>query len=94
MRRLAHAESFAVRMTAVKTLASIRELDNVPTLIYALSDPDLRVMKTARDGLRFSSRKLGGFGLRDEPTPKERSEAIKAWKQWYLAIRPEAFFPQ
>ncbi len=94
MRRLAHAESFDVRMTAVKTLASIRELDNVPTLIYALSDPDLRVMQTARDGLRFSSRKLGGFGLRDEPTPKERSEAIKAWKQWYLAIRPEAFFPQ
>ena len=92
MRRLVRAESFPIRMTAVKILSSSRELDNVPSLVYALSDPDLRIVRVARDGLRFISRKFGGFGLPDEPSREEREEAIEAWKKWYLTIRPEALF--
>ena len=94
MRRLVRSETFTVRLTAVKTMASTRELDNVPALVYALSDPDLRVVRAARDGLRFVSRKFGGFGLSDQPSQQERDAAILAWKKWYLAIRPEALFPR
>lgn len=89
MQRLARAESFKARLLAVKTLARLRDLDQVPTLIYALSDPDGRVVKAARDGLRFSSRKFKGFGLPDEPTAEERRQAISDWKTWYRSIRPE-----
>jgi hypothetical protein len=94
LRRLVRAEDFNIRMAAVKTLARDRNLDNVPTLIFALSDPDSRVFLTARTGLRFISRKFTGVGMSDTPTDKERQEAIQAWKQWYLSIRPDAYFPE
>jgi hypothetical protein len=91
LRRLARAEDFHVRLAAVKTLARDRNLDNVPTLIFALSDPDPRVMRMARGGLRFISRKFSGFGLADSPTDQQRKSAIEAWQQWYSTIRPEAY---
>jgi len=43
-------------------------------------------------GLRFLSRKFGGVGLPDEPTARDIQAAIKAWKEWYKTIRPEAEF--
>lgn len=92
MRKLARAEAYRSRIVAVRTLAKIHDLDNVPTLIYALSDPDVRVVKAARDGLRFISRKFEGFRLPDQPTDKEREQAISQWKAWYLDIRPNARF--
>lgn len=92
MRRLARAESFEARMVAVKTLAKICNLDNVPILIYALSDPDPRVQLAARDGLRFVSRKFDGFGLSRDPSEKDVNAAIEKWKSWYLEIRPDAKF--
>jgi HEAT repeat protein len=79
---------------AVKTLAKIRNLDNIPTLVYALSDPDLRVMVEARDGLRFISRKFQGFALNDAPTDQQREAAAESWKGWYREIRPNAFFSE
>ena len=92
MRRLVNARSFKTRLVAVKSLAKARNLDNVPALIYALSDPDKRVAMAARDGLRFQSRRFEGFGL-DDAFGKEALEgAVKAWKEWYLKIRPEARF--
>ena len=92
LRRMVSAEAFKTRMVAVKSLSKIRNLDNVPALVYALSDPDARVMRAARDGLRFHSRKFAGFGLGDDPSQEERQQAIKAWKDWYLSIRPDALF--
>jgi len=92
LRRMVSAEAYKTRMVAVKSLSKIRNLDNVPALVYALSDPDARVMRAARDGLRFHSRKFAGFGLGDDPSQEERQQAIKAWKDWYLSIRPDALF--
>ena len=92
MQRLVHAESYQARLVAVKTLSKLRDLDNVPTLIYALSDPDQRVVKEARDALRFTGRKFGGFGLSDSPSDLEVEEAVKAWKKWYRDIRPDSVF--
>jgi len=92
MQRLVHAESYQARLVAVKTLSKLRDLDNVPTLIYALSDPDRRVVTEARNALRFTGRKFGGFGLSASPSDLEVEEAVKAWKDWYRDIRPDAVF--
>ena len=48
--------------------------------------------RKARDALRLLSRKVDGFGLPDDPTDGAKLEAIEKWKQWYLAIRPNAQF--
>lgn len=92
MRRLVGAESFKTRLVAVKSLSKRRNLDNVPALIFALSDPDARVAIAARDGLRFNGRKFNGFGMNDAPSNEERQRAIEQWKAWYLEIRPNAVF--
>jgi len=92
MRRLVRGESYEARMMAVQTLSKICNLDNVPSLIYALSDPDLRVSLAARDGLRFISRKFQGFGLKDNPSKSEILTVVQKWKDWYLEIRPDARF--
>jgi hypothetical protein len=92
LREMVTNENFHARLAAVKTLGRARQLDNVPALIYALSDPDWRVAREARDGLRFISRKFTGFGMPEQPTPEEARSAQDKWKQWYLSIRPEGEF--
>jgi HEAT repeat protein len=92
LRRLVSAEDYAVRSAALKALVSTRELDNVPTLIFALGDPDSRIVVLANRGLRGLSRRLDGFDMPEEPTEAVKREAIDRWKQWYLMIRPDAQF--
>ncbi|MCC7476359.1 MAG: HEAT repeat domain-containing protein [Pirellulales bacterium] len=79
-----------VRMLAVRALGRSGNLDYVPTLLYALTDPDHRVVLEARNELRFISRNFNGYGPPDDFTDQQRYEAIEAWKKWYLAIRPAA----
>lgn len=92
LRSLVSAGSYDARMVAVKTLGRTRELDNVPVLIYALSDPDLRIVLAADRALRFYSRKFSGVGLPDNPKAADIQAAAKAWKDWYKSVRPEAEF--
>lgn len=92
LRSLVSAGSYDARMVAVKTLGRTRELDNVPVLIYALTDPDLRIVLAADRALRFYSRKFSGVGLPDNPKAAEIQAAAKAWKEWYKSVRPEAEF--
>jgi hypothetical protein len=98
LRSLVAAGPFESRLVAVKTLGKIRDLDNVPVLIYALSDPisptspDYRIVREADKALRFVSRKFAGVGLPDEPNAQQVRDAIKAWKSWYMSIRPDAEF--
>jgi hypothetical protein len=92
LREMVTDEDFQKRMAAVKTLAASHELDNVPALIFALSDPDHRIVREARDGLRLISRKFQGFGLPANPTPQQVEIARQKWKQWYLAICPDGAF--
>lgn len=79
-----------VRLLAVRALGRTGNLDYVPTLIYALTDPDRRIVLEARDGLRFTSRNFKGFGPPDEFTDAQRFEAVSAWKNWYRSLRPTA----
>ncbi len=64
----------------------------MPTLIYALGDPDPRVVLEARDGLQFISRQFDGYGPPSQFTDEQRFEAVDAWKNWYRALRPGAVF--
>ncbi|MEM8947095.1 MAG: prenyltransferase/squalene oxidase repeat-containing protein [Planctomycetota bacterium] len=80
----------AGRILAVRALSKMRSLDFAPTLIYALTDPDKRVVREARDGLRFVSRKFKGFGLDDNFNDSQRFNAIDRWKTWYRTVRPSA----
>lgn len=89
LRELVSDPDFQKRLAAVKTLGKSHDLDNVPALIYALSDPDLRVVREARDGLRLISRRFHGFGLPPDPTPEQRGAAQRKWQDWYLSIRPD-----
>lgn len=89
LRGLVSHRSYHARLMAVKTLAKQRNMDNVPALIYALSDPDGRVAVEARDGLRFISRKINGFGLPKQPKKGEVAAATEKWKDWFLSVRPD-----
>ena len=78
------------RLLAVRALGRTGNLDYVPTLLYALTDPDRRVVLEARNELRFISRNFDGIGPPDDFTDEQRFEAIDAWKKWYKSIRPAA----
>ena len=88
LRRMVMSGKYQARLVAVQTLGHDRDLNNVPVLIFALSDPDQRVARAARDGLRFVSRKLNGFGLADRPEDGEWRALQNQWKKWYLSIDP------
>ena len=82
--------SYEKRIFAVRGVARAGGLSEVPALVYALSDPDLRVVLEARDGLRLVSRKFAGVGMPDEPSPVQKKQAQTAWKRWYKSVRPDA----
>ncbi len=92
LKALSGDTSADARFAAVKTLGQSSDLDHVPTLIYALTDPEPDVVLEARAGLRRISRKSAGFGLPAKFTQADVEEAIRRWKKWYLAIRPDAEF--
>lgn len=92
LRALVTKGSFEARLVAVKALSRVRELDNVPILVFALTDPDQQIVREADKGLRFISRKFDGVGLPPEPKPQDVKAASSAWKSWYLSIRPSAEF--
>lgn len=79
-----------VRLLAVRALGRTGNLDYVPTLLYALTDPDKRIVLEAREGLRFTSRNFKGYGPPDDFTEAQRYEAVSAWKNWYRSLRPTA----
>ena len=82
--------SYEKRIFAVRGVARGGGLSEVPALIYALSDPDLRVVLAARDGLRLVSRRFAGVGMPDTPSEVQKKQAQTAWKRWYKSVRPDA----
>ena len=92
LRKMAGGTSPKQRLAAVRALAKARNFDDVPMLIYVLNDADPDVVFAARDGLRRISRKFDGLGLSEGCNAAELEAAINKWKDWYLAIRPDAVF--
>ena len=89
LRRLAISGPFQARLTAVKTLSRVRDLENAPPLIFAVTDPDTRVSRAAIDGLRFLSRKLDAPLVNDDATEQQKKAISETWKEWYLSVRPD-----
>jgi hypothetical protein len=94
LQELAKGDSPEARLAAVRALAKSRDFNSVPILIYALTDPDPAVAREARDGLRRISCRFDGFGMPDEPNETEKQAAVKEWRKWYLAVRPDADFEE
>jgi hypothetical protein len=90
LEQLIKTGSAETRLLAVEAISKLRDLDHVPSLLYALTDPDKRVVRAARDGLEFVSRRFEGFGPPDNFTETERYDALDKWKNWYRSIRPNA----
>ena len=86
------SRSWQARRVAAKLLGRSDELRVVPSLIYALSDPDEPVRRFARDGLRFLSRKFDGFGMPDRPNQAEVEKAQQQWRDWYRSVNPKYVF--
>ncbi len=84
----------AARRAAVVALGRTSNLDNVPILIYALTDPDERVFLAARDALRFISRRFDVFESEGVLSPDRLKAEIERWKHWYRRIRPNAVFEE
>jgi hypothetical protein len=84
------AIDFKTRLRTIKTLAVDPTLDDVPAMLFALTDPSPKIVEVARDSLRKISRKIDGFGLLNNPTEPQKLQAQFQWKNWYLAIRPDA----
>ncbi|MEO0530785.1 MAG: HEAT repeat domain-containing protein [Planctomycetota bacterium] len=80
----------AMRRLATRALGRGGELDSVPALLYAMTDPDRTVAREARDGLRFISRRPLGFNMPDDFSDDERYFALEQWQRWYKTLRPEA----
>jgi HEAT repeat protein len=88
LQQLVRSGSPEARLLAVKALGKIRQLEYVPALLHALTDPDHRVVRAARDSLRMISRRFNGFGLPDNFTDLQQYDALEQWKGWYRTMAP------
>ncbi|MBM3999166.1 MAG: hypothetical protein FJ297_06420 [Planctomycetes bacterium] len=93
LKKMVAGENYQARILAVRALANTGDFENVPVLIYALSDPDWRVAKEARDGLRHVTRRISGFGMPDKPTPEQQRAEQIAWRDWIATIKPDMAIP-
>ena len=101
LQQLVRAGSYTKRRAAVRILATSGKLDDqtFSLIVFALTDPDYRVVNVARDSLRFMSRKLDGFGLENLKNNSELKanaaqvkRTVNSWKKWYRSLRPTAKF--
>ncbi len=77
-----------LRRVGAWALGRTTDMDVVPSLIAAITDPDEEVVSEARLGLQILSRKITGLGPPSPSTPDERIQAAQRWRDWYSAIRP------
>lgn len=89
LRMLVRHENWKARLIAIKHLAKQRSMDNVPALIFALTDPDPEIVHEANRGLMFVSRKTSGPTLSEAPTKSEKSNAVRSWTEWYQRVQPD-----
>ena len=62
----------------------------MPVLIRALDDPDAAIVREACQGLSLVSRELQPAEVPDPLTESDRQALVEKWKNWYLAVRPDA----
>ncbi|HUP79516.1 MAG TPA: hypothetical protein VM260_13270 [Pirellula sp.] len=93
--RLLNAKEPKTRKIAAKLLGRGDELDHVPALIYAITDPDPDIPRIAEQSLRLISRQLDTHYLPkggDKLSDQTKSRASAQWKKWFLSLRPDYVF--
>lgn len=96
LRGLVTHEDYQARLIAIKFLSKQRSLDNAPAFIYALTDPDERVVSEANEALRFLSRKIDVPKIDENRAPSrtEINEIKRTWKEWFLKVKPDGILLQ
>jgi hypothetical protein len=92
LRTVVRSGSADARLTAIKIVGKLRDLESSPALVAALDDPDWRVVLAADGALGNIGRSLAPSGLGEKPDQAARAKAIDRWKQWFVTIRPDAQF--
>ncbi len=90
--RLLYGKDWKARRVAAKLLGRSDDLNQVPELIFALTDEDPEVPAIAEESLRLLSRKLTVRQVEVNATPDQKKLASEYWKRWYLSIRPDYVF--
>lgn len=90
--RLLTSKDWKSRRIAAKLLGRSEDINQVPELIYALTDPDSEVPVIAEESLRLLSRKLLVRHLDATSTPEQKQEAARYWRDWYTTLRPDYIF--
>jgi hypothetical protein len=92
--RLLSAKDYKSRRLAAKMLGRGDDIDMVPGLIYALTDPDPEVPIIAERSLRLVSRQLDTAHLpkKDKLSDQEKARAAIQWKKWFANVRPDYIF--
>ena len=91
--QLLRTGSPGVRLAAVDALRKSGDMQFVPALIYALSDPDPAIAAAAQTALLTVSRNLKGESLpssKDRDYETKRQRIIVQWEKWYegLNLKP------
>jgi hypothetical protein len=92
LRTLATIGVADARLSSVEVLGLVRDLESSPVLVLALDDSDWRVARAADRSLQSIARQVAASDLGEKPNGQTRASAITRWKQWYLAVRPDAEF--
>ncbi len=90
--RLLVSGEYSARRVAAKLLGRSEDINQVPDLIYALTDEDPYVPMIAEESLRLLSRKLTSGKLQASPDRSAKQAAEAFWKEWYLGLRPDYIF--
>lgn len=90
--RLLSSRDWKSRRIAAKLLGRSEDINQVPELIYALTDPDAQVPVIAEESLRLLTRKLTVRHLEIDATPEQKREAALYWRKWYTSVRPDYVF--
>ncbi len=86
------SQSWQARRVAARLLGTSDQLNVVPSLIHALSDPDKPTRTYARDGLAFISRRFEGAPVADTVEPKMVRASQQEWVRWYSSLFPNYVF--
>ena len=89
LRGLVTHQNYRARIIAVKFLSKQRSLDNVPAFIYALTDPDPRVVVAANEALRFVSRKTDAKRVDENVSTSDVNQLKRKWKAWFVKVKPD-----
>jgi hypothetical protein len=92
--RLLRSRDYQARRIAAKVLGRSDDMEVVPELIFALSDPDTTVARNAETSLRLISRQLDRYHIPKEGavTDQNRIVAKREWQTWFLSMRPDYIF--